>query len=149
MLGRGVAIFLIVFARRVRAHLSNERVLSLSDYTAIAATALNIVLLVLAVGSLHVAITTYSDAKRSGEEQTRILAGQAQTLQSSQSALDGVSQTLGKQKDILEKSKQALDLSVVSAVAQQKLLTESVSSSRKQLEILQAQWARELEQADV
>jgi len=149
VLGRGVAIFLIVFARRVRAHLSNERVLSLSDYTAIAATALNIVLLVLAVGSLHVAITTYSDAKRSGEEQTRILAGQAQTLQSSQSALDGVSQTLGKQKDILEKSKQALDLSVVSAVAQQKLLTESVSSSRKQLEILQAQWARELEQADV
>jgi hypothetical protein len=49
----------------------------------------------------------------------------------------------------LEKSRQALDSSVSTAIAQQQLLSQSVANSKTQLGILKAQWARELERPDV
>jgi hypothetical protein len=113
-----------------------------SDYLNVAGTALNILVLAIAVISLNVAVTTYQEAKRSGEDPTK-------ALQSSRDALAGVAQSLNRQGDTLEKSRQAPDSSVETAVAQQKLLSQSVANSKEQLGILQAEWARELEQPDV
>lgn len=141
-LGVGLVIFAVFLVRGIHEHASAGQRLPLSDYVAVAGALLNIVVLVIAVISLHVAITTYQDAKRSGEEQTK-------ALQSSRDALSGVAQSLDKQAGTLERSRQALDVSVTTAVAQEKLLSESVANSRKQLGMLQAQWARELEQPDI
>jgi len=141
-LGIGLAVFVVFLFQGVRAHSAERQRLPLSDYVAVVGAVLNIVLLVIAVGSLHVAVTTYQDAKHSGEEQTK-------SLQSSRDALEGVARSLDKQGGTLEKSRQALDASAATAVAQQKLLSQSVANSRKQLGVLQAQWARELEQPDI
>lgn len=148
LLAVGIILFGILFVRKLRRHLRGEA-LSLSDYVAIAGTVLNIVILLLAVGSLHVAITTYVDAKNSGEEQAKTLKQQETSLQASRDALDKVVTNLGQQSKILDASRAALDSSVKTALAQQKLLTESVENSRKQLQILQAEWSRELEQPDI
>jgi hypothetical protein len=142
VLGIGLVVFVVLLIKGIRAHLEEGQRLPLSDYVAVAGAALNVALLVIAVGSLHVAITTYQEAERSGKEQTR-------ALQLSRDALSGVSQTLDKQAVTLEKSRQALESSVTTAVAQQKLLSQSVANSKKQLGILQAEWTRELEQPDV
>ena len=140
--GLGLVAFACLFVGRVRAHLASGQRLPLSDYVAVTGAVLNIVVLVIAIISVHVAITTYEDAARSGAEQTRV-------LRASRDALAGVIQSLDKQEETLEKSRHVLDSSVTTAVAQQNLLFQSVANSRKQLAILQAQWARELEQPDV
>jgi hypothetical protein len=141
-LGIGLVLFAVFLFRGIRAHSTEGQRLSVSDYVAVAGAALNIALLIIAVGSLHVAITTYQDARRSGEDQTK-------ALESSRNALAVVAQSLDKQGETLEKSRQALDASVTTAVAQQKLLSEGVANSRKQLGVLEAEWARELEQPDI
>lgn len=138
----GLVLFLLFFSRRVRSQLPHGQRLPLTDYVAVAGTVLNIAVLFFAVASLQISITTYQDAKRSGDEQIK-------ALQASRRALDVLGQDLNKQEDTLEKSRQALDSSVKTAVAQQDLLSQSVANSKKQLNILQAQWTRELEQPDV
>jgi hypothetical protein len=140
-IGLGLVAFMFLFVGRIRSDLASGQRLPLSDYVAVVGAALNVVFLVIAVISLHVAVTTYNDAKRSGDEQTKV-------LQASRDALAGVAQSLDKQEDTLEKSRQALDSSVESAIAQQDLLSESVRNSKEQLGILRSQWVRELEQPD-
>lgn len=141
-IGLGLVAFMFFFVGRIRSNLASGQRLPLSDYVAVVGAALNIVFLVIAVISLRVAVTTYDDAKRSGDEQTKV-------LQASRDALAGVAQSLDKQENTLEKSRQALDSSVKSAIAQQDLLFQGVANSRQQLRLLKEQWARELEQPDI
>jgi hypothetical protein len=142
VLAVGLAVFLTLFIRKVWAQRAYGARLSLTDYVAILSAPLNVVLLVVAVMALQVATTTYQDAKQSGEEQTK-------ALRSSRDALGGMAQILNEQENTLEQSRTALDSSIKVAISQQQLLSKSVSNSRKQLEILQAEWAREIEQPDV
>jgi hypothetical protein len=117
----GLLFFFFFLAKVLGTHsVAGERV-HFGDYLNLAGTALNIFVLAIAVVSLQVSVTTYQDAKRSGDEQ----------------------------EDTLKKSRQALDASVATAVAQQELLFQSVATSKKQLGIVQAEWARELAQPDV
>jgi hypothetical protein len=142
VLGLGLTAFLVLLVAKIRAHIRQANGLSLADYVAVASAALNVVLLVIAVAALYVAITTYIDAKRSGEDQAKV-------LEASRKALVSVEQSVFKQGDTLEKSREALDSSSATAVAQQRLLAQSVSNSSQQLRLLQQQWARELEQPDI
>jgi hypothetical protein len=148
VLGLAVGGFLVLFARRVRTQEGAKR-LSLADYISVASTILNVVLLVIAVVSLHIASNAYFDAKKSGEKQELRLSEQQKSLDASRAVLDKVVQALGQQLDVLEKSKDTLDSSVLTSAAQQKLLAQNVVNSKKQLTILQAEWQRELEQPDV
>src|SRR2546422_5896094 len=120
-LGIGVLAFAFHFLRTIRTHISSGQGFSLSDYLALAGTALNVVLLLVAVVALHVAVSTYRDAKRSGEEQGK-------ALQASRDALADVTKMLDKQENTLEASRKALDSSVTAAVAQQNLLSEGVEN---------------------
>ncbi len=140
--------FLYLFARRVRRHSTTDQ-LSLGDYVSIVATVLNVIVLVVAVVSLHVAVDAYLDAKESGKKQEERLDQQQKVLEGSRQALDAVVQGLSKQQNTLEKARDALDSSVRTAIAQQRLLGQSVTNSEQQLHILKAQWERELEQPDV
>lgn len=142
LLGVSLIAFVTMSFKRSRKHHTEKGALSLSDDVAVFSAILNVVLLIVAVAALHVAVTTYLDAKRSGEEQVRV-------LKASTEALSRVTASINKQVGILEKSGEALDTSVNTAIAQQKLLAQSVSNSRRQLRILQAQWVRELEQPDL
>jgi cell division protein FtsL len=148
VLAVALVLFLYFFARRVRLHSTADR-LSLGDYVSIVATVLNVILLVVAVVSLHVAVDAYLDAKGSGKKQEERLDQQQRVLEGSRQALDAVVQGLSRQQNTLEKARDALDSSVRTAIAQQRLLGQSVANSEQQLHILKAQWERELEQPDI
>jgi hypothetical protein len=141
-LGIALAVYLAFVLGVIRMHSKVGERVHYSDQLNIAGTALNIFVLLVAVISLHVSVTTYQEAKRSGDEQTR-------ALQSSRDALAAVARSVNSQGETLERSRQALDASVATAIAQQRLLSQSVANSKKQLGILQAEWAREMEQPDV
>jgi hypothetical protein len=84
VVGIGLIVLKVLFPMRVR---------FLGDV-------LNIFLLVIATISLHVAITAYQDAKRSGEEQTKALTA-------SRKALAGVRESLDKQELTVRRDKPA------------------------------------------
>jgi hypothetical protein len=148
VVGLAAAVFLFSFLTRIRTHISTER-LSLVDYVSVASTLLNVVLLLLAVVSLHVAYDAYSDAKDSGAKQEESLSEQQKSLEGTRGALESVTQALKRQGDTLEKSRESLNSSVKTAVAQQELLARSLANSKRQLDILEAEWKRELEQPDI
>lgn len=138
----GLVVFASLFISKVRAQRAMGERLSLSDYVAVTSVPFNVIVIVVAIVTLHVAITTYRDARQTGEEQSK-------TLGASREVLAAMAQSLDKQQNTLEQSRKVLDSSIAVAISQQQLLSKSVSNSRKQLEILQAEWDRELEQPDV
>ena len=142
MLAAGLVVFIILFAVRLRTERAARERLSLADYVAVISAPLNVFMLVVAIATLQVALTTYRDAKQSGEAQNM-------TLNASREALTDVAQSLHRQENTLDQSRKALDSSMGVAISQQDLLSKSFSNSKKQLEILQAQWARELQLPDV
>ncbi len=123
-----IALLAVFLGRQLYRHHQAPEGLSLGDYSNIAATVLNVVLIVLAVVSLHIAVNSYRDAKDSGQRQETALAAQQRTLDASRSALDH---------------------SVETAIQQQGLLEQAVQAARSQLQILEAEWKRQLEQPDI
>jgi hypothetical protein len=102
--------------------------LSVSDWV-------NIVFLTVALVSLYVAVQAYRDAHSSGDKQL--------------AALEASRDSLKTQQTILEQAKVALEASVSNAIAQLDVLQTSLRTSRRQLEVLEAQWKRQLEQPDL
>ena len=133
-----IVVFLCLHVRRQ----NRPGKLSLSDKTNIVATVVNIVLLVLAVVSIHIALKSYQTAQESGAQQQR-------TLDASKDALSSVVGALKEQQGTLNDSRLALKQSVDIITEQKKLLQQSVQTSRNQLAVLDAQWKRQLEQPDI
>lgn len=116
--------------------------LSLSDKANIGMTIVNIVLLILAVVSIHIAVKSYQSANESGSQQQK-------TLDAAKDSLLSVVGVLNKQQETLNDSRRALDESASVMTEQKKLLQESVQTSRNQLAVLNAQSKRLLEQTDI
>jgi hypothetical protein len=138
-------VFIGSFAAFVYLHIRNQskkQELSLSDKTNIVMIFVNLVFLILAVVSIHIAVKSYQAAQESGKQQQ-------QTLDASKDSLSSVVVALKKQQETLEDSRQALRQSVSIIAEQQVLLQQSVKTSRNQLAVLDAQWKRQLEQTDI
>ena len=134
----GLSAFLYLHIRRQY----RTQGLSLGDKTNVVMTAVNLVLLILAVASIHIAIKSYQTAQEAGTQQQR-------TLDSSKESLQSVVGVLKEQQRTLDESRRALKESVDIVTAQKKLLEQSVQTSRNQLAVLDAQWKRQLEQPDL
>lgn len=123
----GIVVFLYL-------HISNGKKpqkLALSDKTNIVATIVNLVMLVVAVVSIHIALKSYQAAQESGTQQQR-------TLEASKIALSSVVETLKNQQKTLNDSRLTLQHSVDIIAAQKTLLEQSVKTSRNQLAVLDA-----------
>lgn len=123
----GIVVFLYLHIRSGK----RPQKLALSDKTNIVATIVNLVMLVLATVSIHVALTSYQAAQESGTQQQR-------TLDASKVALSSVVETLKRQQESLNDSRLALQRSVDIITAQKVLLEQSVKTSRNQLAALDA-----------
>jgi hypothetical protein len=114
----GISFLFLGVLRKKRRSLQE---LSLSDLTNVASLFVNVVVLILAVVSLKIALSSYHDAQEGGK----------------------------KQQDTLDASRTALEASVVIANKQQELLKKSLEASQSQFSLIQDQWRRELERPDV
>lgn len=102
----------------------------------------NIALFLLAVVSLYIAAVSYNDANESASKQQA-------ALDASRKSLDAVSVTLEKQLRTLEESRIAFAGVVETAKEQQRLLHQAVQTARSQLQVLEAEQKRQLEQPDI
>jgi len=118
------------------------RGIPLSDKANMVMTIVNLVLLVLALISIHVALNSYWTAQESGKQQQ-------QALDASKNSLASVVSSLGEQKKALDSSRQSLEHSLETAIQQQMLLQQNVQIARNQLVVLDAQQKRLSEQNDI
>jgi hypothetical protein len=117
----GLAVLYVVIRGRLPILGSDWQRLTPSDILSALALGINTVL---ALGALWVALVTYQEGIRSGEQQAGL-------LDKSRAALEGVLGSLGKQQETLDKSRQALE--------------EVLTATRGQFQLVEEQNKRELE----
>lgn len=99
------------------------RNISASDHVALESLLLNTVLLIVAVVSLRIAVSTYEDALIEGRKQEVAREEQLNALTGARSALNSMLDLVNKQRDVLEKSlnTSAAQLSIIRETHEQEL----------------------------